>query len=155
MPIIETGTTAMTVLAHPSWTEIHETFPPHLVEKMMRHLDLSTGDASRGEVECIGIEAIVYTPHALEVFYKTKRPDGTTGTQFMRFWPNTATMRCLPVTRGTDGHGPRVVMQREFRRQRGKWTDMLCAGGDKKGVLRRSTIRRRGGRGRSHSRNGS
>ena len=123
----------MTVLAHPTPNEINQAFAPHLVVKMMRPLDPETGSVERGEPQCVGIEAIVYSPFALEVFYKVKRPDGKFGTQFMRFWPNTATMRCLPVARGTDNFGPRVVMQQEFRRQRGKWVQMLCAGGDKKG----------------------
>ena len=133
MPNVQTGTDAMSLLVHPSLNEIKEAFPPHLVAKILRPLDPDTGSVERGEPQCVGIEAVVYNPFALEVFYKVKRPDGKFATQFMRFWPNTATMRCLPVTRGTDNFGPRVVMQHEFRRQRGKWVQMLCAGGDKKG----------------------
>lgn len=112
----------------PSEDEIKRDCPPHIAAKILRHLDKSTGDVSRGEFQCVRVLAIISNQFTIEVFYETLRPDGKRGTQFMHFFPFTAAMRCLPATE--DG---RVVMIQEHRRVRGAWVQMLPAGGEKIG----------------------
>jgi hypothetical protein len=130
---IETGSAVFQVLVQPTEEEIRATFPHHNAEKILRHLDPSTGEVGRGEVACVEVDTIVFSNFMLEVGYKTIRPDGKQGTQFMGFWTNQSTMRCLAVTKAAGDFGPRVVMVQEYRRQRGAWTQMLVAGGEKKG----------------------
>jgi 8-oxo-dGTP pyrophosphatase MutT (NUDIX family) len=99
-----------------------------VADKILRHLDPSTGDVSKGEFQCTSIGHLDYNPFYVQVIYETARPDGKKGSQFMRFYYFTAAMRCLPVTE--DGH---VVMIQEHRRTRGEWVQMLPAGGAKAG----------------------
>jgi len=131
---IETGSAVFQVLVQPTEEEIRATFPPHNADKILRPLDPSTGDVSKGEVGCLSVDTIVYNDHMLKVGYLTNRPDSKSGTQFMGFWTNQSTMRCLAVTKAAGDFGPRVVMVQEYRRQRGAWTQMLVAGGEKKGA---------------------
>ncbi len=119
---------AFQLRVEPTEEEIKQDFPAHVAQKILRHLDKSTGDVTRGEFECVKVLAIVFNQFMIEVFYETLRPDDKRGTQFMRFFPFTAAMRCLPVTE--DGH---VVMIQEHRRHRGAWVQMLPAGGEKLG----------------------
>lgn len=112
----------------PTADEIRRDFPPHMAAKILRHLDKSTGDVTCGEFQCVKVLAIVSNQFMVEVFYETWRPDGKRGTQFMRFYPFTAAMRCLPVT-----ENGQVVMIQEHRRGRGAWIQMLPAGGEKIG----------------------
>lgn len=121
-------TPGCTHLVEPTIEEIAVHLPAHVVARIARHLDPETGHASRGEFECVGINDVVFDRFIIKVFYRTRRPDGTDGTQHMTFSYFTETMRCLPVT----GDG-RVVMIQEHRRQRGEWVQKLPAGGEKKG----------------------
>lgn len=121
-------TDVMSVLIDPTTAELEANLPPYIVPRILRHLDPETGRAERGEFQCVSIGAVAYNRFTVDVYYRTKRPDGTNGTQFMKFYNSTAAMRCLPVT--SDGH---VVMIQEHRRQRGAWALMLPAGGEKHG----------------------
>lgn len=112
----------------PTADEIKRDFPSYIAAKILRHLDKSTGDVTRGEFQCVRVLAIVSNQFMIQVFYETLRPDGKRGTQFMHFFPFTAAMRCLPVT-----ETGQVVMIQEHRRQRGAWVQMLPAGGEKIG----------------------
>ena len=128
MPIVHKNQ-ALTLLDDPSEEEIRLHLPAQAVPKVLRPLDPDTGNWERGAVQCLRILSVVYNPWTIEVFYATRRPDGSSGTQFMRFYPWTATMRCLAVT----GDG-RVVLLQGHRRQRGAWVeDMHPAGGVRKG----------------------
>ncbi len=122
------NTNMIDVLLDPTEEDLRTHFAPYVFQRIIRHLDPATGDVSRGEFQCVSIGAVVFNPFSVRVFYRTKRPDGKDGTQFMDFSPFTEMTRCLPVT--FDG---RVVMILEHRRQRGEWALMLPAGGDKKG----------------------
>ena len=132
MPIVKTGSSAFKMLFKPTISELELNIPHHVVNKILRHIDLSTGDAKKGEVQCTEVDTVIFNDFTIEVFYNTLRSNGKTGTQFMRFYPHTATMRCLPVT--TDSNKvTKVVMIKEHRRCRGELVQMLPAGGDRTG----------------------
>jgi hypothetical protein len=89
---------ALTLLENPDEDELRANLPVQVVPKILRHLDPATGHWERGEVQCTKILNVVFNPWTIEVFYATRRPDGKEGTQFMRFYPWSAAMRCLAVT---------------------------------------------------------
>lgn len=126
----EIKTDVNTIVLRPSADEVSKIFAhaPHVADRVLRHLDPTTGRADRGETQCTGIAELDYNQFYVQVIYETRKPSGKSGSQFMRFYYFTQAMRCLAVTE--DG---RVVMIREYRRTRGEWVQMLPAGGTKQG----------------------
>lgn len=121
MKLFETETCNLSY--EPTFDEVRQLLPTHVAIKVLRHLDWATGDASRGEFQCTGILALFWNRYVVLAIYRTKRPDGTAGTQFMLFRTFKTSARIFPVT--ADG---RVVMIQEHRRLRGAWAQILPAG---------------------------
>ncbi len=121
------------LLVDPTEQDMRQHLQPHVVERILYHLDTETGSLENDfEVQIVSVANIFWTPFDLHIVYRTKRRDPKTGeikdgTQFMLMRHFHEMMRALLVT--TDGC---VVMQREHRRTLGRWIDMHCAGGTKK-----------------------
>jgi hypothetical protein len=119
----------------PSLRSLLANFSPHVVDKIVRHLDPATGDSAKGEVRCIGIQSVLWNDTFVGVFYNIEKPDGTKGTKFMRFYTFTHAMRCLVLTDAERGKFPDVLLIDQYCRGRGKWTPMCPAGGENEGDL--------------------
>lgn len=121
------------LLVDPTEQDLRQHLQPHVVERILYHLDTETGSLENDfEVQIFSVASVQWTPFSLHVIYHTKRRDPKTGetkdgTQFMLMRHFHEMMRALLVT--ADGY---VVMQREHRRTLGRWMDMHCAGGTKK-----------------------
>ncbi len=117
-------------MVRPTLNDLVGHFQSHVLDKILRHLDPTTGDPAKGEVRCTSIESVLWNDSFVGVFYSTEKPDGSKGTKFMRFYTFTHAMRCLLLTDAERGKLPDVLLIDQYRRGRGKWTLMCPVGGE-------------------------